>query len=501
MSREPADASSIVRAPADGGVTAPAATRADSGRASSPRRLLTSPVPLGFAALTLLVAAFSREVFDDPWILYRYAENLAAGHGWTFNPGSPSENAVTSPLVVLLLAGPAALGLPVAVASGILFVAGTWTAAYCSYLTLGRSGHRLAGVATGVLVITAPPLLSLRGMESAVYLGLLAASLLALTVRRPLLLGVCLGLAVLARPDAALFVVAVVAWQLVRDRRIPWRTLTGGALVGLPWLAVSVPLTGGVLPSTLAAKVAQEDSGQWAGYVRGLALLPLEPGMTLWFALAVPVALLGILPALRDCRTALVPLAAAAVALVLAYGFVLDVASYPWYSALPVFLLTWFAGLGVETVGRLAPTHAARVVVAAALLAVLAGTAVQTPAMAGFRDQYAEAGRWIRAHSPEGATVAGSEIGRVGYFSEREMVDYLGLLDSQANEHVRRGEWDWWLDVYRPDFWVTYRPDSPAGNWVVETSVRDSAELAASYEPVMRTQDLVVFQRRDNARP
>jgi hypothetical protein len=36
---------------------------------------------------------------------------------------------------------------------------------------------------------------------------------------------------------------------------------------------------------------------------------------------------------------------------------------------------------------------------------------------------------------------------------------------------------------------------------VVETSVRDSAELAASYEPVMRTQDLVVFQRRDDARP
>jgi hypothetical protein len=367
-----------------------------------------------------------------------------------------------------------------------------------AHATLRRLGHPVAGLATGILLVTAPPLMSLRGMETSTYLALLAAGTLCLVIGRPALLGVCLGLAILARPDAALFAAAVVGWQLVRTRTVPWRTVVSAAGVLLPWAAVAVPLTGGLLPSTLAAKQAQAASEAWAGYVHGLAYLPLQPGMTLWFALAVPLALLGVKAALSDCLPALLPLVAATLGLVVAYGFVLGIASYPWYLALPVFTMIWFAGLGAEQALRLVRPTSGRAVVAAVLLGVVGVAALQVPEMKASRVQYEEVGTWLAAHAPEGATVAAAEIGRVGYFSDRTVVDYLGLLDERANEHVRTGNWRWWLDEYRPDYWMTFRPDGTEGNWKVDATVRDDARFRALYRPVMQTADLVVYERRDD---
>jgi len=39
---------------------------------------------------------------DDAYIYLRYAKNISAGHGWSFNPGEPSYG-TTSPLWTLIL--------------------------------------------------------------------------------------------------------------------------------------------------------------------------------------------------------------------------------------------------------------------------------------------------------------------------------------------------------------------------------------------------------------
>lgn len=55
--------------------------------------------------LSLLCWWHRRVVIDDPWITYRYAENLLAGHGLAFNPGEPLEG--YSNLLWVLLTLPA----------------------------------------------------------------------------------------------------------------------------------------------------------------------------------------------------------------------------------------------------------------------------------------------------------------------------------------------------------------------------------------------------------
>src|SRR5205809_3666354 len=69
--------------------------------------------------------------FDDAWITYRYAENLAAGKGFVYNDGEFVEGS-TAPLFVLLLsvlhfAGFAipqsSLAISLAATFGLLYVA------------------------------------------------------------------------------------------------------------------------------------------------------------------------------------------------------------------------------------------------------------------------------------------------------------------------------------------------------------------------------------------
>jgi hypothetical protein len=78
------------------------------------------------AVIIVPVTLVTSEVYDDPWILYRYAANLADGAGWTFNPGEATANAVTSPLTVLLLAAATAVGVSIPLASAALFAVAMW---------------------------------------------------------------------------------------------------------------------------------------------------------------------------------------------------------------------------------------------------------------------------------------------------------------------------------------------------------------------------------------
>jgi hypothetical protein len=88
--------------------------------------------------------------------------------------------------------------------------------------------------------------------------------------------------------------------------------------------------------------------------------------------------------------------------------------------------------------------------------------------------------------------VAAAEIGRIGSFSDRTMVDYLGLLDRRAVPHVAQADWDWWVQELRPDYWVA---DGNA-EFTPDAAVKSNPAFNAAYLPVMATEHLTVYQRR-----
>ena len=65
--------------------------------------ILILVLPILLALLSISVQNWG-QVFDDAFISYRYAQNLAMGHGITWNPGYPPTEGYTNFLLVLILA-------------------------------------------------------------------------------------------------------------------------------------------------------------------------------------------------------------------------------------------------------------------------------------------------------------------------------------------------------------------------------------------------------------
>jgi hypothetical protein len=67
-------------------------------------------------------------------------------------------------------------------------------------------------------------------------------------------------------------------------------------------------------------------------------------------------------------------------------------------------------------------------------------------------DAYEQAGRWLHDRTPAGALVGVTEVGVMGYYAGRRMIDFLGLLEPDVAEALARGDLYWALLRYQPDY-------------------------------------------------
>src|SRR5215468_3827839 len=84
----------------------------DMDASSSRRSRLLALALLGTLGLLLWHAAVYWFLTDDGYISFRYARNLAHGHGLVFNPGHERVEGYTNLLWVLILAAGNLLGAP-----------------------------------------------------------------------------------------------------------------------------------------------------------------------------------------------------------------------------------------------------------------------------------------------------------------------------------------------------------------------------------------------------
>jgi hypothetical protein len=80
---------------------------------------------------------------------------------------------------------------------------------------------------------------------------------------------------------------------------------------------------------------------------------------------------------------------------------------------------------------------------------------------------YEELGRWIADHAPANATVGALEVGIIGYYAQRTMLDYAGLLRPEVARRLGlTGSYtetaEWAIGQQRPDY-VALDPAAYAG--------------------------------------
>lgn len=214
-------------------------------------------------------------VFDDAFISYRYARNLARGHGLVWNVADGPTEGYTSLLWVLMLAPAAALDWDLLLVSRLVSVlavlATSWLLGRASvdYLQASRPVALLVGAA--YLCLNRPWFIAAHGMETALFTVLLLLALLTAVSAfddespRSLLRFAVLGsLALLVRPEALLllgsFGLMLVARRNTLRRGLGRSMLWLGISVLLPWALITAwrwLYFGSLLPNPFFIKGAQ----------------------------------------------------------------------------------------------------------------------------------------------------------------------------------------------------------------------------------------------------
>lgn len=516
----------------------------------------TPALIVGLTTIYLLMGRAAAGEFgfplDDSWIHVRFAQNLAAGRGFAFNPGEPTST-TTSPLWTLVLAGLYRVTgeyLFTSIACNALLALALCAMAYGLALTLTPS--RWLACAAGVVVAATAPLpwWVLSGMEPPLYAALAALGvLLHVRLRRaPVLPGlaptVAFGLAGLARPECLLLFPLAMLDRLVMARWIEkhphairqWAKelvlhVPLFALISTPPFVHNLLMTGLPLPSSFYSK---QQWGSLAGALvmgkMSLVLLSLlvSPWRQLGSVLAawgrdnlllVPAFLLGVGWLVRGVvqgrsrhGSLLIPMAVVVQPMawaVLAGYRPADFQSQRYLAGLnPLFLLVGMAG--VWWLSEQVPAFRPRAARVGLVLAVLALSLARQPSAAttysrNVRDttlmQVAVA-RWVRVHVPRRALLAVNDVGAIGALAGNPVLDLQGLvtpevlpLRSMEQRLAGTAPAALWGYVYgrRPDYVIVFPQWYPEvqtfGEWLRLVHSVEVPDTITSGAPVM-----VVFQ-------
>jgi hypothetical protein len=97
---------------------------------------------------------------------------------------------------------------------------------------------------------------------------------------------------------------------------------------------------------------------------------------------------------------------------------------------------------------------------------------------------YANLGRWIDANTPASATIGYMEIGIVGFYAKRTLIDALGLVNPGVAEHVAQRDVWWAFRHHRPDY-IIILMDVPEEPWF-KAEYRFVAELDSARHVPLR---------------
>jgi hypothetical protein len=413
---------------------------------------------------------------DDAWIHLTYARDLARHGAFTYFPGDRSSAGSTAPLFTLLetlLFFVTRNEFFIALAIGL--VAQLWfliTLARWASQRLGHAGWAALAVAM-VALDGRFAILAASGMETSLFLVLMAAAFSAWSRGNVVRAAAMTGVAVWVRPEA-LILGGVFALDVLIERRARRGWVAG--------LAVFVALVAGyagfnlatghtAFPNTLAAKAAY-----YAG--RPLTQFLFEDVAGTFAAGWLFLLPFAVFQAVRETKRMLGPRAPVppgpdppfdssvmrseigwAIALPLAYAIVLPFSHrFNRYllPALPGFAIAGVAGLRVAIaaatwkqragVWRLAATGAAVVLLGA-----------QWSYFGSSIDEYVRAsryqlvrhvatGRWLGAHTAPNATIGAHDVGAIAYYSNRRIVDMAGLVTPEVVPHLRKPDYFAYLD-------------------------------------------------------
>ena len=440
-------------------------------------------IALFVVLVSITVATVTQMVNEDAMITLRVARNIALGQGWTYNAGV-HYNASSTPLFAIVLGF---LGwlmgtyhLPfIAQITSALFHG---IAVYLLWEVLTEAGFSLPGKVLACLYAGLIPNVLhyvVGAHEMSLVVTLMLGALLAYSRNHLTLAGILCGLLIIARIDAASWVLILWALYLYRERRVPWQMMGCSLVMALPWFFFSMVYFGLLLPGTVTAKMlsyAGRHTWDLEGFLRTLTVYLPHPRLRAGGLLTTVVGgmelgffVIGVRHLWQKHRWLLIfPIY---VLLISFAYFVGRTELYGWYFVPGQFGLAVVLSAALESLSSFCWNPFLRscyhsttestfrigykerdaspvqrqvwtMVISFTTVMLLAGVVMATVKWKGDRQilygRRMGLGQYILQHSAPDATVVLEPVGYVGYYAQRTMYDTIGLVSPEIVDYKRK---------------------------------------------------------------
>jgi len=420
--------------------------------------------------LFLLITETRGFPLDDGWIHQTYARSLAENGRWEYIPGIVSAGS-TAPLWTMLLAIGYLLKLPPLGWSYFLGALSLFLLLWAGMRLWRQLWPEFASRdwLVGVLLLSSWPLIwaANSGMETVLFIAVGFSILTLITQisqmgadrKMIMLLGFLSGLLILIRPDGLLLLLLVTitlaaqnGTAMVRIKRL---TLYGvmAALPLIPYLVFNLQTSSSIWPNTFYAKQAEYAMLLEQPLIgRTMQLLWLSwggaavgwQGMSAAHLLLLPGLLLSVWVGIQRLWHEKITALPFIIPLLWAFG---HVALYGWrlpvtyqhgrylLAATPVWILYGLAGwltlYAKAGDGRLArPLKLAGGLILGLMSAIylLLGAQAYAADTAFIEHEMVATARWVERNTSSDALIAVHDIGAMGYFAKRPLLDLAGLI-------------------------------------------------------------------------
>ncbi len=414
---------------------------------------------LGLSVYLIVSAILGQLGFplDDAWIHQTYARSLALRGEWAYWPGEISAGS-TSPLWTVLL-------VPGQILQGGMLI---WT-----YLLgwLGLAGSAWLGQVVYQNILqpaqTKIPIMALTlalewhlvwaagsGMETILYILLILAVFAELTRKPPRywLAGGLVGLTGWVRPDGLTLLGPVLFVAMLAESKRQERVLRiGQSLVGfffmfLPYLLFNYWMAGSIWPNTFYAKQAEYFSMTQEGFIIRFFRLLIQPMVGIGILL-LPGVTWSFYRAIKYKNWILLSIGLFWLGTTLMYAWRLPVVyQHARYlmPAMPPYFLIGLCGMA-ELMMIFSESKQTRLyqfgwrlaTTLTLLLFYLIGAITYANDIGIINTEMVAAARWISENTEETAVVAAHDIGAMGYFGERRLLDLAGLISPEVIPFIR----------------------------------------------------------------
>ena len=392
---------------------------------------------------------------DDALITFRYADHLAAGIGFVYNQGEHVLG-TTTPFFTICLAVFRAVGVSPFGAALMLNLAAECVIAFILWNLFSATASAIRWLPAALYLFSPDALQwSLSGMETEFSIACILAGFY-FAARDSWKAAFAFGaVATLVRIDGAAVLIALTAAYVIRRGKLPLVPWTIAAAVLLPWTLFAIWYFGSPIPNSAAAKLALS-GGNWLAAAASILLR----GFLHLHTFGIPLLALAVIGTkdIARKRSQWLPLA------IWTWGYAFSYAlaagpMHPWYYA-PFYAgylaLVWDGCLALAERYSLRAIPYAGGAVAICIILLLSYYRLHhiRADQQGANSVNRDVGAWFSSHAPGSAVVAVKDIGFIGYYSQRRILDLAGLVSPQSIPYRARADFLGPILAFHPDYFA-----------------------------------------------